>query len=383
MGVLRVYAVIDFGALEKLLAQLVAIDSTSTRSNVPVLDVLEPRLLALGFRTQRQRYGDEVGIERANLIATLGEGLPELALVGHTDCVPYDPSWREALTLTERDGKLYGRGSCDTKAFVACAVLAAEEAARRATKPLMLCFTADEEIGCVGAKRLVEGAIGKSRRAIVGEPTSLMPVRANKGYCLAEVHVHGKEGHSAYPETGASAIFRAGRLLNQLEAYANGELKKDVDPAFAPPHSTLNVGVISGGKAKNIIAGECKLTLEWRPIPQQPVEKVLRAVEAMRDECVKAEPAFRADIKPLRMDHGFNTKPDADVVQFLAQRTGQQPITVAFGTEGPQMQALGSTPVVFGPGDIKNAHQTGEFVPRHELHRCAETLVAAIDHFCR
>lgn len=368
--------------LHTLLAQLVAIDSTSTRPNAPMLDALEPRLKAAGFKTERHRYKDEAGVEKANLLASLGDGIPELALVGHTDCVPFDPAWKEALTLTPRDGKLYGRGSCDTKAFVACAVLAAEATKAKVKKPLLLCFTADEEVGCFGAKQLVAAKLGQSKRCIVGEPTSLVPVRANKGYCLAEVEVEGKEGHSAYPDTGASAIFRAARFITRLEAYSRAELKEQTDADFFPPSTTVNVGTIAGGKAKNIIPGSAKFTLEWRPIPQQPVEHVLRATEKIRDACRAEEPAFAMSIKPLRMDRGFATAPDHELVQFLVAQSGKQPQTVAFGTEGPQMVELGSVPVVFGPGDIKVAHQTGEYVPVGELNRCAEVLQQAILHFC-
>ncbi len=368
--------------LQSLLTQLVAIDSTSYRPNGPMLDVLEPRLSAAGFRCERHGYLDEAGIEKANLLATYGEGIPELALVGHTDCVPFDAAWADALKLTLRDGKLYGRGACDTKAFVACAVLAAEATRTRLKKPLLLCFTADEEVGCFGAKQLVSAKIGKSKRAIVGEPTSLTPIRANKGYCLAEVEVGGKEGHSAYPETGASAIFRAARFLTRLESYSRALLRTEVDLEFSPPSTTINVGVISGGKAKNIIPGSCKFTFEWRPIPNQPVEQVLRAAEQIRDACRAEEPGFSLDIKPLRMDRGFATSAEHDLVQFLVEATGKQPQTVAFGTEGPQMVELGSAPVVFGPGDIQHAHQTGEFVPVDELQRCAEVLQKAILHFC-
>jgi acetylornithine deacetylase len=368
--------------LQTLLTELVAIDSTSTRPNAPMLDVLEPRLKALGFRCERHRYKDEAGVDKANLLAFFGEGVPELALVGHTDCVPFDPTWTEALKLTLRDGKMYGRGSCDTKAFVACAILAAEATKGKIKKPLMLCFTADEEVGCYGAKQLVNAKVGQSKRAIVGEPTSLTPIRANKGYCLAEVEVHGKEGHSAYPATGASAIFRAARFLTRLEGYSRDELTTQSDAEFSPPNTTVNVGVISGGKAKNIIPGSCKFTFEWRPIPNQPVEHVLRAAEKIRDVCAAEEPGFAMDIKPLRMDRGFATPPQHDLVQFLVDASGNQPQSVAFGTEGPQMVELGSVPVVFGPGDIKNAHQTGEFVPVDELHRCADVLEKAILHFC-
>ncbi len=368
--------------LQTLLTQLVAIDSTSHRPNAPMLDVLEPRLAALGFKCERHPYKDEAGVDKANLLATFGEGIPELALVGHTDCVPFDPAWPEALKLTLRDGKLYGRGSCDTKAFIACAVLAAEATKGRVKKALLLCFTADEEVGCFGAKQLVNAKVGRSKRAIVGEPTSLTPIRANKGYCLAEVEVEGKEGHSAYPDTGASAIFRAARFLNRLEGYSRAELKTEVDADFSPPSTTVNVGVISGGKAKNIIPGSCKFTFEWRPIPNQPVEHVLRAAEKIRDACAVEEPGFAMNIKTVRMDRGFATAAQHDLVQFLVGASGKQPQTVAFGTEGPQMVELGSVPVVFGPGDIKHAHQTGEFVPVDELQRCAEVLEQAILHFC-
>ncbi len=146
--------------------------------------------------------------------------------------------------------------------------------------------------------------------------------------------------------------------------------------------STLNVGMIAGGKAKNIIPGACKLTLEWRPLPSQPTEHVLRDVERAIAECVAEEPGFIAELNPLRMDRGFSTAPDADVVRFLSERSGKAPDTVAFGTEGPQLAALGATPVVFGPGDITVAHQTGEHVPKVELLRAAEILEAAVRRFC-
>ncbi|MBL8950864.1 MAG: acetylornithine deacetylase [Myxococcaceae bacterium] len=368
--------------LEKLLAELVAVDSTSTLPNAPVLDVLEPRLKALGLTTERHRYRDEQGVEKANLIATNGGGHPELALVGHSDCVPYDKTWAEALTLTERDGKLYGRGSCDTKAFVACTVTALERTKGRLSKPLLVCFTADEEVGCYGAKQLVGAGKARSRRCIIGEPTSLVPIRGNKGYCLAELEFRGKEGHSAYPESGASAIFRAARFLTRLEAYALGELRTVGDPRFEPPFTTVNTGVIAGGKAKNIIPGECRVTLEWRPIPSQPVEHVLTALKGIEAACRAEDPGFSLTVKPLRMDRGFETAAEAEVVKFLEVESGNPSSTVAFGTEGPQMTELGSVPVVFGPGDIKNAHQTGEFVPKAELHRCAEVLERALLKFC-
>jgi acetylornithine deacetylase len=365
-------------ALVTLLKELVAIDSTSSRSNLPMVEALEPRLVELGFRCQRQPFLDEAGVPKANLLAFHGEGLPELALVGHTDCVPYDASWSEALVLTEREDRLYGRGACDTKAFIACALTAAAAVKARLRQPVLLCFTADEELGCFGAKKLVEAGLGQARRAIIGEPTGLRPMRANKGYCLAEVEVRGQEGHSAYPETGRSAIVGAARLIARLDAHARGALRVQLDHGFVPPYATLNVGMISGGRAKNVIPGACRFTLEWRPLPAQDVEEVLEVLKGLILECEDEEPGFSATVRPLRLDRGYDTAPDADVVRVLERLTGKASDTVSFGTEGPQLAALGAVPVVFGPGDIQVAHQTGEYVPVAELRRAAEVLEEAL-----
>ncbi len=371
-------------ALESTLKELVAIDSTSTLSNVPVVEYLAPRLERAGFALERHRYRDEAGVEKVNLLARRGPaGAPELALVGHTDCVPYDSAWKEALVLTEKDQRLVGRGACDTKAFIACVLAAVErQPVTVQKKPLLLVFTADEEVGCYGAKKLVEAKLGSARHAIIGEPTQLTPIRANKGYCLAEVEVRGKEGHSAYPETGASAIFRAARLLARLETFAVGPLRTDADPQFQPPYTTVNVGTISGGRAKNILPGSCRFVIEWRPIPRQEVRHVARTLERIIEELKGADPGFDVSVKLLRDDRGVETSPTAEVVRFLEAESGNASATVAFGTEAPQLTALGAQAVVFGPGDIRVAHQTGEFVPIAELLQAERILESAIRHFC-
>jgi acetylornithine deacetylase len=369
--------------LEEVLRELVAIDSTSSRTNLPMIDRLQPAVERLGFSCQRHSYRED-GVEKVNLLAQRGTGRPELAFVGHTDCVPFDPAWTEALRLTTREGKLYGRGACDTKAFIACALVALERVdLARLSKPVAVRFTADEEIGCLGAKKLLEAGLGGARYAIVGEPTRLQPIRANKGYCFAEVEVLGKEGHSAYPASGASAIFRAARYLERLEAWAVGELRQEGDSAFEPPFTTINVGVISGGRAKNVIPGSCRFTVEWRPIPSQPVERVAGALERFAQELAREEPGYQARVKVTRLDRGVETPESAELVQFLAAQSGQTPGTVAFGTEAPQLTALGAQAVVFGPGDIRVAHQTGEFVPVDELARCEKILERALERFCR
>ena len=370
--------------LEETLRTLVSFDTTSRLSNKPLIDWLEPKVRALGFACERHGYTDEAGVEKLNLLAAApGGGTPELVLVGHTDCVPYDSAWAEALVLTARDDKLYGRGACDTKAFIACALVAAERTgAAKLPKRAGLIFTADEEVGCVGAKMLVDARRGMARRAIVGEPTRLTPVRANKGYCLAEVDVAGKEGHSAYPESGASAIFGAARLIGLLEAYSKGELRKDTDTAFEPPFTTLNVGVIQGGRAKNVIPGSCTFTLEWRPFPRQATDVVPKALEKLLAELHRTHPSLRFTLRVQRTDRGVDTPATAGVVDFLVKETGKAAETVSFGTEAPQMTALGAEAVVFGPGNIQVAHQTGEFVPVAELLRCEEILEKALRHFC-
>jgi acetylornithine deacetylase len=382
--------------VEQILAELVAIDSVSSRSNAEITSYLQKRCEAHGFTTQKFAHVDENGVEKTNLVAFAG--IPEskapsslgsagalqieLALVGHTDTVPYDPNWTEALTLTERDAKLFGRGACDTKAFIAAALTALESIdTPKLRKPLALVFTADEEIGCLGAKRLADAKPFKAKYAIVGEPTSLQPMRAGKGYCLAQITLRGREAHSAYPHLGASAIFRAAKLIEKIEKIAE-EVTSDRHDGFDPPFTSVNVGVINGGSAKNIIPGECRFTLEWRTIPGQPADYVLSLVRDAVADLRKADPDFACEIDADRADDSFETAADSELVQFLDKESGKPSGSVAFGTEAPSKIALGAEAVVFGPGDIRVAHRTGEFVPVDELTRCVGILRAAVAHFC-
>lgn len=373
--------------IEETLAELVRIDSVSSRSNLEIISFLAARCERIGLCARMLPYVDEQGVKKFNLIAVAPKETKdadeiELALVGHTDTVPYDLQWAEALQLTPREGKLYGRGACDTKAYIAAALTTAETIDLKSLRrPLALIFTADEEIGCMGAKRLEETRAVRARYAIVGEPTSLQPMRAGKGYCLAEVTVGGREGHSAYPSTGASAIFRAARLVTHLERIAR-QLKEDERTGFDPPYTTLNVGIIRGGSAKNIIAGQCSFTLEWRPVPGQSAEHVLALLREAVDEEQRLDEDFVCEINVLRLDEGMETSADSPLVRLLEESSGRSSGTIAFGTEAPQMIALGAQAVVFGPGDIRVAHRTGEFVPAEELHRCAEILRRAVEHFC-
>src|SRR5438552_857404 len=373
--------------VEETLRDLVAIDSVSSRSNAEIIAYLESRCIKTGLVVKRFSHLDESGVEKINLVALAGADFRnhppvELALVGHTDTVPYDPAWTDALRLVEANGKLFGRGACDTKAFIAAALTAvAEIDLNELTKPLALVFTADEEIGCLGAKRLAAAQLFTAQYAIVGEPTSLQPMRAGKGYCLAEINVRGHEAHSAYPQLGASAVFRAARLLERIEQIAE-KLEADQRQDFDPAYTTLNVGLINGGAAKNVIAGECRFTLEWRTIPGQSSDHVLNKVRNAVADLRTADPDFVFEIDAGRADESFETRGESELVKFLEECSEQTAGTVAFGTEAPSMIALGADAFVFGPGDIRVAHRTGEFVPVDQLNRCVGVLKDAIERLC-
>lgn len=373
--------------VQETLAQLVAIDSVSSRSNSGIVDYLARRCEANGLRVKRYAYTDDSGTEKINLIALAGAPFSdrpevELALVGHTDTVPYDPKWDDALALDERAGKLYGRGACDTKAFIAAALTAIDTMdLQHLQHPLALVFTADEEIGLLGAKRLADARALQARYAIVGEPTSLRPMRAGKGYCLAEIVVKGREAHSAYPNIGYSAVFAAARLIARIEKIAE-QLQGEEHSAFDPPYTTLNVGLIRGGTAKNVIPGECDFTLEWRPIPGQDPKHLLDLLSATIEEEKKLDPQFACDVDAARADDGFETPIDSTLVTLLEGLSGNEPGTVAFGTEAAQMAKLGAEAVVLGPGDIRVAHRTDEFVPVNELESCVEILRKTVETLC-
>lgn len=373
--------------VQKTLAELVAIDSVSSRSNSTIVDYLAQRCESIGMSTKRLPYTDAGGVEKINLLALSGAEFSdniavELALVGHTDTVPYDPNWTEALQLTEREGMLFGRGACDTKAFIAACLTAIEKIeVKNLSKPMALVFTADEEIGLIGAKRLAQARALHSSYAIVGEPTSLQPMRAGKGYCLAEITVKGREAHSAYPSLGWSAVFGASRLIRAIEKIA-GRLKSEQHAAFDPAFTTLNVGLVHGGTAKNVIPGECHFTLEWRPIPGQDPKRLLDLLAEAIDEEKSRDSDFTCEVDAARADEGFETSPGATLVTLLEKLTGNESGTVAFGTEAAQMTELGAQAVVFGPGNIRVAHRTGEFVPIAELEACVNILRQAIERLC-
>jgi acetylornithine deacetylase len=362
----------------QILLDLVAIPSVSAMRNEPVIEYIRRRLNPEHWGLESFPFADAAGTEKVNLVAFANSDATEdveLALVCHTDTVPFDPAWDGAIRPQVRDGRLYGRGSCDVKGFLACILAAVEQMdPRELEKPLALVFTADEEVGCVGAKHLIgENAI-QARRFLIGEPTALHPVRAGKGYCLAEIVVRGREAHSALPSYGHSAIYDAARIVTSIEAIAK-EVSGSCVPDFDPPYTTINVGVIQGGTAKNIIPGECRIVVEWRPVPGQDPRWIANLIE-------RELAGYDASLEVQRLDPGFGPAGPETLAPFLASLTGRDTATVAFGTEAATLAGAGAEAVVFGPGDMSTAHRSGEYVPIDELELCVDYLLATIRHFC-
>jgi acetylornithine deacetylase len=204
---------------------------------------------------------------------------------------------------------------------------------------------------------------------LIGEPTGLRPVCAGKGYALAEIVVRGKEAHSAFPAHGRSAIYDAARVVTALERVAK-KLEAQKNRAFDPPFTTLNVGLIHGGTAKNIVAGECRITVEWRPVPGQPGDW---AAELIREALAGLRVDATFNVK--RLDPAFDPSAAKHLVTTMESISGRSATTVSFGTEAAHLSALTSEVIVFGPGDMTVAHKSGEFVPVKALRDCVKYLV--------
>jgi len=372
-------------SVQKILRELVAVPSISSASNGPMIERILQFFEPLGWHHRILRYQDAAGVKKLNLIVSpqpLSEGtiVAELAIICHTDTVPYSAEWPEATTLIERDGMLHGCGSCDVKGFLSCMIAAALHLnAARLSKQLCMVFTSDEEIGCHGARFLVGQKALKPRYAIVGEPTSLVPSRAGKGYCLAAVSVQGKAAHSAYPNVGHSAIFAAAKLITEIERLGK-ELATHRNDAFDPPHTTLNIGKIEGGSAKNIVPAECSFLVEWRPIPNQPLQFVADKLEQLATRFSTDHIEIDVDIQ--RMDPGFETPNESPVIQSLLGDSRTSVQTIAFGTEAPWLTRMGAEAVVIGPGSMLTAHSSRECVPIKELDDCVHMLLTAIERLC-
>lgn len=361
------------------LTNLIEIPSVSSMSNRGVIDYATAILREVGWNVSERSYADANGIEKINLLAApksqdVEDPNADLAFFCHTDTVPFAGDWADALVPILKDGFIYGCGACDVKGFLAC-LLTAIESTKVFTSGLRLVLTSDEEIGCVGASNLLRANAIRPRCAVIGEPTSLRPARAGKGYYLAEVTVKGQEAHSAHPGEGRSAIYGAARLITALEEYA-AKLAETRNTFFSPPFTSLNVGVIQGGTAKNIVAGECKFQLEWRPLPGPTSDALLDILRMAADQRRKTDPSFSYEIRILRRQPGFETSADAPLVTRLCDLAMRDATSIPFGSEASLLSNIAEEVVVFGPGDMRTAHSRRECVPVAELEETVSILRA-------
>lgn len=366
------------------LANLIRIPSVSALSNRPIIDYAAAALATHKWTTREIAYTGDTGVEKVNLIAAPPGQSPaernvDLAFLCHTDTVPYASNWSSALEPTRDGDDLHGCGACDVKGFLACLLTTAATPNPRWIDGLRIVLTADEEIGCLGTQRLIAADALKPRRVVIGEPTSLHVARAGKGYCLARITLHGREAHSAHPDQGVSSIYASARLISALEQLSN-ELATGLHPLFSPPFTTLNVGTIAGGSAKNIIPGRTELLIEWRPIPGQPRDRVPAAMQAMLDELRAAYPGLHTELSILREQSGFETPAASPLVLRIEQATRRPATSIAFGSEASAWSHIAEEAVVFGPGDMRTAHSNRECVSLAELDLAVHTITALMQH---
>ncbi len=356
----------------EILRTLVGIESVSSLSNAPLLDEIQSLLEPRGWFIQRFSYIATDGLEKANLLAIpsrFKDALPdvELLFVCHTDTVPFRREWAAATNLTEQDGFLHGCGSCDVKGSLAALISAALQVDTASMKsPVAFAFTAEEEIGCIGATKLAASGAIRPRNVIVCEPTSLHPATAGKGYALAEVNIRGREAHSAFPYRGASAVNAAASFIVKLE-HLQKQPAASSDARFTPPVTTFNVGVLNGGTAKNIVAGACSFLVEWRPIPSEDPALGGFILKDIASALSSEHPGCEIEVKVLRTDAGF-ANPASDLLgATLCRLLNRTEIGISFGSEATRFAAIAQSVVVVGPGDMETAHSERERVPIDEL----------------
>ena len=365
------------------LHDLVRIPSVSSISNRAVMEYAQRVFDQADWKTDFAAYLDACGVEKINLIAAPpgqdpAESAVDLAFLCHTDTVPPAADWPKALDPFVDQGILYGCGACDVKGFLACLLTAVNQTQGLVfPKKLRIILTADEEIGCLGSHRLLGEGRLHPHSLVVGEPTSLHAARAGKGYCLGEMTIFGAEAHSAHPQQGRSAIYHAAKVILAVERFAE-QLARESNPFFEPPHTTINIGTIKGGTAKNIIPAECRFLIEWRPIPGRSPGDVPNGINEILHEMKQADAAFRSEFKVLRQQHGFETHSELKLVRSLERLTGKASISIPFGSEASVFATLAEEIVVFGPGDMRTAHSPRECVPVSELEeavRCVKALM--------
>ncbi len=368
----------------EMLAKLVAFDTTTRESNVPLIEFVEAYLDSHGVKHMRVDYEKD---RKTNLYATIGPDVEGgIVLSGHTDVVPVDgQKWTsDPFTLTERDGNLYGRGTCDMKGFIAAALaLVPKFKAMKLKTPIHVALSCDEEVGCKGVRPLVthmRDHLKRPRAVFVGEPTDMKVVNGHKSAVTFSTEVKGHEAHSSLTNQGVNAIMVAADVISEMSTLRQ-ELITMGDPSgrFDPPYSTIHVGVISGGTAKNIIPRSCDFQWETRLLPTADFDLVPKRMAAL---AAKLEPAMKA----VAQDVGITTtktnevpglRPEHDsVAEHLALHAAEANSThaVSYCTEAGLFQQIGIPAVICGPGNIEQAHKPDEYVSLQQLILCENYL---------
>ncbi|AUG09010.1 acetylornithine deacetylase [Pseudomonas sp. S09G 359] len=373
----------------ELLAQLVRFDTTSRESNLALIDFVRTWLQDHGVACELV-YNEHKS--KANLLATIGPAdVPGIVLSGHTDVVPVDGQrWTVApFELTEKGGKLYGRGTADMKGYIAC-VLACVPALVQASlrMPVHIALSYDEEVGCLGVRALIErfhGQLVKPLLCVIGEPTELKPVLGHKGKLAMRCEVHGAACHSAYAPSGVNAIEYAARLIGELVRIGEGlKSPQHLDERFDPPFSTVQTGVITGGKALNIVPQNCTFDFEVRALPAQDPWQVAHQLRGYAEKTLL--PAMQAvsdqsaiSLSELSSYPGLATSLESQAAEWVAQFCGSRDYgTVAFGTEGGLFDQAGIPTVVCGPGSMEQGHKPDEFISVEQLEACDRMLARVL-----
>ena len=377
-----------------ILRDLTAFDTTSRLSNRPLLDYAVDILRHNGIEPLLIWNEDRT---KANLWATIGPDIPGgIILSGHTDTVPVDgQEWSsDPFRMDERGGRVYGRGTCDMKGFLACVLAAVPKLAKAKLKrPFHLSFSHDEEIGCVGVLSLIDHLKANPPGAafcIVGEPTDMQPVIGHKGGRSYKVGIHGREAHSSLAPQAVNSIEYAAELIVYLRSVARRMSEGARDELYDIPHSTLSTGMISGGSAINIVPRECEFVFEFRFLAEVDPEAIMADIRRyardsllpeMRAVAPEADIAFENiyDYPWFAIDSGHDL-----VALTKAWSRSNSEAKVAYGTEAGHFSgALGIPTIVCGPGSIAQAHKPDEYVTRDQLSRCDDFLDRIVSYACR
>jgi acetylornithine deacetylase len=375
------------------LRALVAWDTTSSNSNLLMMEHMCNSLLDLGFQCTLDYSPDKT---KANLLASFGpKDVPGVLLSGHSDTVPVTgQAWNvPAFSLTEKEGKCYGRGTADMKGFLACVMAAMPAFAQSPLRmPIQLLFSHDEEIGCLGVRsalRIMETQPIHPRLCLIGEPTDMKPVLGHKGKLAMRCHIHGQACHSAYTPQGVNAIEYAAQLIMQLHALGQSlRAPEQQDSRFEPPHTTVQTSLISGGQAINIVPADCSFDFEIRSMPSQDAERLLSNVLAYAKEQLEPEMQSVAHGTSIRFSElsaypGLATSPTSEAAHLIGLWSGHTDYgTVSYGTEGGLISRLGIPVVVCGPGSMSQGHKPDEFVTNSQLQQCDRMLSQLRNWMC-